>query len=180
MRITSGEHKGRRVQMPGGIRPTQNKVRKALFDILGDIQGLSFLELFAGSGAVGFEAVSRGISWLVLVEDSHSCQRAIKANIESLKSEICTLCPMEAGKAIEMFSRGKVSFDLIFLDPPYYQDSAKKTLQTLSACDILSPDGLVVVQHETKNTLPDTLGVLSLIKKARYGDTSLSFYRKKG
>jgi 16S rRNA (guanine966-N2)-methyltransferase len=84
MRIISGKYKGRRIQMPKGIRPTQDKVRKALFDILGDISGLSFLELFAGSGAVGFEAVSRGAKELILVEDNRACQLTIAKNIESL------------------------------------------------------------------------------------------------
>ena len=86
--------------MPAGIRPTQNKVRKAVFDILGDIEGLSFLELFAGSAAVGFEAVSRGVSNLTLVEYNPECLKAIRKNIESLKLKSCSLYPKEAEDAV--------------------------------------------------------------------------------
>lgn len=164
--------------MPKGIRPTQDKVRKALFDILGDIQGLSFLELFAGSGAVGFEALSRGAADLTLVETNRDCVVALKKNIESLKLGACNLLPWEAQKAIKAFNQGKRRFDLIFLDPPYYRDLAKKTLQILGAYDILAPNGLVVVQHFKKDALSKESGKLILIREARYGDTLLSFYRK--
>ena len=164
--------------MPKGIRPTQDKVRKALFDILGDIQGLSFLELFSGSGAVGFEAVSRGVTDLTLVEYNPSCLMAIRKNIESLKPKACDLYPKEAGDAIESFRKNKKKFDIIFLDPPYHKDMSKKILQMLGAYDILAPNGFVVVQHFKKEQLPKESGKLTLIKEARYGDTLLSFYRK--
>jgi len=164
--------------MPKGIRPTQDKVRKALFDILGDIQGLSFLELFSGSGAVGFEAVSRGVTDLTLVEYNPSCLMAIRKNIESLEPKACDLYPKEAGDAIEAFRKNKKKFDIIFLDPPYHKDMSKKILQMLGAYDILAPNGFVVVQHFKKEQLPKESGKLTLIKEARYGDTLLSFYRK--
>lgn len=178
MRIIAGKYKGRVIEMPRGIRPTQDKVRKALFDILGDVGGLSFLELFAGSGAVGFEAASRGVGALILVETNRDCLLAIKENMRSLKLESCDLYPLEAGKAVETFHKKKRSFDLIFLDPPYYEGLSKKTLQSLGAYDILAPNGFIVVQHFKKDGLPDKLGVLSLFKAARYGDTVLSFYKK--
>jgi len=179
MRIISGKYKGRLIKMPAGIRPTQNKVRKALFDILGDIQSLSFLELFSGSGAVGFEAVSRGVTDLTLVEYNPSCLMAIRKNIESLEPKACDLYPKEAGDAIEAFCKNKRKFDIIFLDPPYHNDMSKKILQMLGAYDILAPNGFVVVQHFKKEQLPKESGKLTLIKEARYGDTILSFYKKR-
>lgn len=178
MRINSGEYKGRRVLMPAGIRPTQDKVRKALFDILGDIEGLSFLELFAGSGAVGFEAASRGAKNLALVELNRECLLAIEKNIEALKIKSCDIYPKETDDAIKALHKGKNKFDIIFLDPPYYKGLSKKTLQTLIAYDILAPGGLVIVQHFKKDNLPDVLGDLALFRQAHYGDTCLSFYRK--
>ncbi|MBM3246424.1 MAG: 16S rRNA (guanine(966)-N(2))-methyltransferase RsmD [Candidatus Omnitrophica bacterium] len=178
MRIISGRYKGRVIQMPKGIRPTQDKVRKALFDILGDISGLSFLELFAGSGAIGLEASSRGVTDLTLVEYNPDCLLAIKKNIASLAAIACDLYPRQAEKAIRSLHKEKRKFDIIFLDPPYYQGLAKKTLQTLSDYDILAPNGLVVVQHFKKDNLPENLGVLSLFRQAKYGDTTLSFYKK--
>jgi len=193
MRIASGKYKGRIIQMPKGIRPTQGLVRKALFDILGDIEGLSFLELFAGSGAVGFEAVSRGVEDLTLVEYNRSCLMAIRKNIESLKPKACDLYPKEAGDAIEALRKNKRKFDIIFLDPPYYRpeghglasdsqshkEMSKKILQMLGAYDILAPNGFVVVQHFKKEQLPKESGKLTLIKESRYGDTLLSFFKKK-
>jgi 16S rRNA (guanine(966)-N(2))-methyltransferase RsmD len=179
MRITSGKYRGRIIDGPKHIRPTQDKVRKAVFDILGDIEGLSFLELFAGSGAVGLEAVSRGVTELALVEYNRDCQLAIKKNIESLKAKSCSLYPLEAERAIEALHKEGKTFDIIFLDPPYYKEMSKKTLQTLDACDILAPNGFIVVQHFKKDTLPEDIGNLTLLKEVKYGDTSLSFYRKK-
>lgn len=179
MRIISGKYKGRVIKMPKGIRPTQNKVRKALFDILGGMEGLSFLDLFSGSGAIGFEAISRGAAGLVLVEYDRDCLAAIKQNIESLKLESCNLYPYDALKAIESLCRNGKRFDIIFLDPPYRQETLKKALQTLAAYDILSPNGFMVAQHFKRDDLPDNLGDLTLFRQAKYGDTVLAFYRKK-
>ena len=180
MRITTGKYKARNIKMPKGIRPTQDKVRKALFDILGDIEGLSFLELFAGSGAVGLEAVSRGVETLALVEYNRDCLLAMRKNIESLKVKACSIYPQEASAAIIALQRQGRKFDIIFLDPPYHEDMAKKTLQTLSAYDILAPNGFIVVQHFKKENLPETLGVFILFKQHKYGDSMLTFYRKAG
>lgn len=105
--------------MPRGIRPTQDKVRKAIFDILGDIEGLSFLELFAGSGAVGLEAASRRAKKVILVESNRDCQIAITKNIAGLKADNCILYPQETGVAVTRLHQKKERFNLIFLDPPY-------------------------------------------------------------
>jgi 16S rRNA (guanine(966)-N(2))-methyltransferase RsmD len=179
--------------MPKGIRPTQNLVRKAIFDILGDIEGLSFLEFFAGSGAVGLEALSRGVKDLTLIEYNRDCVLAIRKNIESLKLKNCQLYPKEAEAAIKAFFNNGRKFDIIFLDPPYHNSlatpnpigwvgvppsAAKKTLQSLASCDILAPYGLIIVQHFKKEDLPAALGVLSLLKRKIYGDTVVSFYKK--
>ena len=165
--------------MPRGIRPTQDKTRKAVFDILGDIEGLSFLELFAGSGAVSFEALSRGAKIAVLIDDDPDSISSIKKNMEMLKtSESCVLYPIDSLRAIKSLHQGRKTFDIIFLDPPYCQDMVKNTLQTLEAYDILSPDGLVVAQHFKKESLPELPGVLSLLRQYTYGSTILSIFRK--
>ena len=201
MRIISGQYRGRTIKMPKGIRPTQDKVRKALFDILGDIEGLSFLELFAGSGAVGLEAVSRGVKDLTLVEHNRDCLFVLRKNIISLQLKTCNIYPLEAEKAIKNLHRDKKKFNIIFLDPPYYrglfsrprkkldnrgsgstgnfkeQPLSKKTLQILGAYDILAPHGIIVVQHFKKDSLPGAVGDLNLFRQSRYGDTVLSFYR---
>jgi 16S rRNA (guanine966-N2)-methyltransferase len=195
MRITTGKYRNRKLHMPKGIRPTQDKVRKAIFDILGDISGLTFLELYAGSGAVGFEALSRGVAELTLVECNSNSVLAIKRNIALLKAPVCKLYYLEAEKAVKLIGLDKKSFDIIFIDPPYYkgwasrqqsalevstvEPLAKKILQTLEAYDILSPNGLIVVQHSKLEQLPKDSLKFSLIKEAKYGDTWLSIFRKK-
>jgi 16S rRNA (guanine966-N2)-methyltransferase len=189
MRITTGRYRGRNIEMPKGTRPTQDKVRKALFDILGGVEGQSFLELFAGSGAVGFEALSRGASAVTLVERDSACLRVINKNAASLgAAESCVVCPWEAEKAILTFHRDARKFDIIFLDPPYHKGKAacgllpsltKKTLQTLIQYDILAPNGFVVAEHFDKDELPAASGELALVKESAYGDTLLSFYTKK-
>jgi len=202
MRIIAGKYKGKAIVLPKGIRPTQDKVREALFDILGDMEGVSFLELFAGSGAVGYEAVSRGARELTLVEYDRDCLTAIRKNIESLRPKACNFYPKEASEAIKIFHNNKSKFDIVFLDPPYYKKKfprqplacigsgsglaavniceplAKKILQMLGAYDILARNGFVVVQHFKREILPKESGRLVLIKEARYGDTVLSFYKR--
>lgn len=182
IRITTGLYKGRKIVMPLGIRPTQNITRKAIFDILGDVEGLSFLELFAGSGAVGIEAASRGVREVVLVEHNSLALEALKQNLSFVKHTSYSLIPLDAQAAIGRLAGEGRKFDIIFFDPPYRKDEgslAKKTLQTLSAYDILSPAGLIIGQHPKKESLPEQLGVLSLLKLATYGNTSLSFYKNK-
>jgi 16S rRNA (guanine966-N2)-methyltransferase len=185
MRIIAGKYKGRVFPMPKSIRPTQDKVRKALFDILGDIQGLSFLELFAGSGSVGLEALSRGAGEVVFVESNRQCQQVLERTLASLKPGNCFVFPAEAEAAVKSLKREKRQFDLIFLDPPYCKGKAdtggspsKKTLQTLSAYDILAPNGFIVVQSFKKESLPHNEGDLIMFRQSRYGDTVLSFYNK--
>ena len=181
--------------MPEGIRPTRNMVRKAIFDILGNIKDLSLLELFAGSGAVGLEAVSRGAKEVVFVENNPQVLKVLTQNLSYIlyiahvpriilegclrgrQAKCCTL-PMDAQAAVKRLAQDGRKFDIIFLDPPYYQELLKKTLQTLGAYDILSPAGLIVAQHSKKEILSERLGVLSLLKQSVYGDTLLSFYKK--
>ncbi|MCX5709206.1 MAG: 16S rRNA (guanine(966)-N(2))-methyltransferase RsmD [Candidatus Omnitrophica bacterium] len=178
MKIITGRYKGKNLVMPKGIRPTQNVVRKAIFDILGDISGLAFLELFAGTGAVGFEALSLGAAEVALVESNRGASEAIRKNIEGLKAQNCCLYPLEADEAIRVLHKEKKFFDVIFMDPPYYQDLPKKTLQTLSAYDILAPYGFLGVQHFKKDALPEEGQKLNLLKVSRYGDTFLTIYQK--
>ncbi len=175
IRITTGIYRGRPLSMPAGIRPTQQKVRKALFDILGDIEGLSFLELFAGSGAVALEALSRGAASAVLVEKEPACLDAIRENVAKLGVLNCLLLPVPVHEGMRMLSRQGKRFDIVFLDPPYGAWEPKKILQAIGEYDILGPDGLLIVQHTVSERL--SCGYY-LIKEATYGDTKLSFFRK--
>ncbi len=178
MRIISGKFKGRIINAPKHIRPTQDNVKKGLFDILGDMEGITFLELFAGSGSVGIEALSRGAESAVFVELDRTCAARLRENLLSLGLDDRAVVPGDAARAVESFNRKKALFELIFLDPPYYKDMAKKTLQMLDAYDILTAHGLIVVQHFKKDILPVNEGKLALVRQVKYGDTVLSFYRK--
>lgn len=180
--VTSGTLKGRQLAVAGGIRPTQERVRKALFDVLQQvIEGGVFLELYAGSGAVGIEALSNGACEVVFVEKDVGCQKVIKNNIAmfglGLDKADTSILSMDSLAAIDVLAEKKKQFDIIFLDPPYYGDHAKNTLQKLSSCDILAPHCTIVVEHNKKDILEVTIDKLTCFKQKRYGDTMLSFYR---
>ncbi len=178
MRILTGLYKGKRIVMPEGIRPTQDKVRKALFDIFGSLEGASLLELFAGSGAVGLEALSRGAGQVTLVEQARQCLEAIERNIRALGVRQCAVIRSSAEQALDGLRKEGSRFDIVFLDPPYHKGLSKKTLQMLGACDIVAPNGFIVVQHFKKESLPECAGDFILFKRAVYGDTVLSFYQR--
>lgn len=178
MRISTGLYKGRRLEAPAGIRPTQDNVRKAVFDILGDISSLSFLELFAGSGSVGFEALSRGARPVVFVDSQSACVRVLNRSIEALNArDACFVIGQDVSRAVQGLHRSGKKFDIVFLDPPYYADTAKNVLKTLEACDIVAPTGLVIVQHFRKDLLPLETALFIQFKQSRCGDTTLSFFR---
>ena len=149
--------------MPSGIRPTQGIARKALFDILGqDLEGITMLDLFAGSGAVGLEALSRGAKKVTFVEKDPKCAAVISENIGLLPIEKADdgarpydIVQTDAFAATKLFSRQSKSFDVVFIDPPYGRGLAKKALKTLDAYDILHPNCTVVLQHGKREILPE-------------------------
>lgn len=187
MRITGGLFRSRVIKEPRHIRPTQDKVRKSLFDILrGVISHACFLELFAGSGAVGIDALSNGAKQVIFVENDRRCCKIIEDNLrqlgllvkESDQRKNIAILATDAFKAIEVLSKENRKFDIVFLDPPYYKELAKKSLQKLVAYDILAPHALVVVEHSKKDLLAEVFSDLKCFKQTRYGDTVLSFYEK--
>ena len=170
--------------MPFGIRPTQSIARKALFDILGqDLEGMTLLDLFAGSGAIGLEAISRGAAKATMVEKDPKCVDVINENIDllSIEPNASGVLPYEiiqtdAFAAVKLFARQDKKFDVIFLDPPYGRGLAKKALKTLEGYDILHPNCTVVVQHEKREILPEKQGRFLTFRQKKYGSTTLSIY----
>lgn len=185
MRITAGEFAGRVIQAPKGplIRPTLDHVRQALFNLLGThVQGARVLDLFSGSGALGIEALSRGAAEVTFVDRSFFCIQAIEANLQTLSvaPSRFNLIRAQALTAIRRLAREEATFDLALLDPPYGHGLVRKSLNALLQYAILSAAGLVVAEHDKRDSLPPQLegknGRLILKRRQRYGDTVLTFY----
>jgi 16S rRNA (guanine(966)-N(2))-methyltransferase RsmD len=183
MRIIGGEFRSRLISMPKGveIRPTQDKVREALFNILGDISGKRVLELFAGSGAFGIEAISRGALYVTFVDNNFRCAEAIRGNLESLgvAGDRYEIIRTNALSVLSRLEKLDEKFDLVFMDPPYHEGAARKCLINVDSYDILSPTGVAVVEHFKKDSLNLELKTLVLEKERRYGDTLITFFRKR-
>ncbi len=184
MRITGGECRGRILKMPKGaqVRPTQDKVREAIFNVIkGLLPDSTILDLYAGSGAFGIEALSRGARWVIFVDDNTNCVKAIKDNLLVLgeRRKKSQVLKMDAVRSISHLEEKKQRFDIVFLDPPYHKGLLRNCLIKINACDILSQHSFVIAEHFKKQDMPENLGGISLFKQKRYGDTVISFYRKK-
>jgi len=181
MRIISGKARGRRFSLPKGssIRPTSDKIKEALFNILRPSAGKYFLDIFAGSGNIGLEALSRGAARVVFIEDNAILAGAIKKTIIALDfSERAETLTMDVRRGIhELVVRGE-RFDILFIDPPYERDLIEKTLQYLEDGKLFFDDAVVVVQHSAKETLSNTLSNHYLLTDQRkYGYTMLTFLK---
>jgi 16S rRNA (guanine966-N2)-methyltransferase len=169
MNIIGGIAKGHKIYAPDSIRPTRGKVREALFSII-DVNGKAFLDLFAGSGAVGIEALSRGAARAVFVERSRKAATYIKRNLEktNLEGEIINKSASATLESIED------TFDFIFMDPPYKTELIMKTLRKIDV--VLKKDSTIIVECPSKGELE--YNGFKTIKSKVYGDTSLTFLKK--
>ena len=162
------------------LRPTTGKVREALFDILRmEIREASFLDLYAGTGAVGIDALKEGASETVFVEESKSSARKINGLIDKLHfGERAKVITKKVLSFIEWAELNGNTFDIIFMDPPYHSDEILNALSALGTSQILNDGGVVIAEHFAKRSLPDDLNDLRKVKDYNYGDTILSFYKK--
>jgi 16S rRNA (guanine966-N2)-methyltransferase len=173
MRVVAGEYRGRRLQAPRGtsVRPTSDRVREALFSILGDIEGLRVLDLFAGSGALAIEALSRGAASATLVENDRAALDAIRANLAPLEGANAEIVRADA---LAWLGGRRGPFDLVFADPPY--SSAGKLAGALSQKlpAALSPNALIVSESDKRDPL-----VLDfpLEDERAYGHTRIAIHR---
>ena len=178
MRIVAGEFGGRRLTPPKGrkIRPTADRVREALFSMIASrVPGAAVLDLFAGTGALGLEALSRGASQAVFVDQDAAAVRLIRANVMLCGVEDrarVILSPMEA--AVTRLAAGGSRFDLVFLDPPYGLTHVERALEHLAG--VIQKDALVVAEHHAKDTLPDRWKGWLKTRERRYGDTMISLF----
>ncbi len=202
MRIISGIAKGMVLATPPGknkcIRPTSSRAREALFFILTDkIPGSTLLDLYAGTGALGLEAISRGARSVTFIDSGHISLALLKRNISTLETYLkkkapCTILKYDlrrgltnirvkiANKKKDNASEdGPYPFDLIFLDPPYDKGLAVKTLRHLDKEELLAKDGLIIAEERTKTKMPENLASLTLHDQRSYGDTGFWIYRSK-
>ena len=182
MRIIGGEYRSRPLKAPRGMttRPTLDQVREALFNILqGEIEGISMLDLYGGSGAVALEALSRGASRAVICDQSRDAVAVIRENIRSLGcSDRAVVLSGRDEQLVSRLSAAGESFDLIYLDPPYEMDPTK-LIRTMASSGLVRPGGRVIREHAA-SSLPEEVPGLVLLSTRKYRDTCLTFYRREG
>lgn len=180
MRITGGIGRGRTLKVPAGskVRPTSDKVKQALFNILGDrVPGSVFLDLFAGAGGIGIEALSRGAERVVFVDGTRESLETVKHNIE--QTGFGERAEAVLSKVEPFLKKRSGPYDIVFLDPPYTMEMLP-LLQLVASSGLLKRDAVVIAEHFKKQASPVTAGALALYREAKYGDTVLAFYTGRG
>lgn len=177
LRITGGRLRGRRVHVARGeLRPTAERVREAVFARL-DVSGAEVLDLFAGSGALGFEALSRGAASALFVDRSRRCAAAVRESIRSLGlEEVASVEVGEAVRAVERLGRAGRRFDLVLVDPPYASDELPRVLEALVSSGVLAQNSILVVEHGRRHPVAVARG-LAVLDERRYGDTVITRLR---
>lgn len=186
MRIIAGTSRGRKLLTPDGgkqnlaIRPTSDRAREALFSIIGHrVKESRVIDFFAGTGAFGLEALSRGALSAVFVDNQPDALKLIQENIERCGfSDRSLVIKRDLTKGLSFLDSAvpRNGFSLVFLDPPYSKGLALATLRRLADCTILSEDVLVIAEDNSKEVLPDEIGVFRLVDQRRYGDTGFWLY----
>lgn len=181
MRVIGGSAKGHRLKVPKGraLRPTADRVKEALFDVLPhDLSGYRVLDLFAGTGNLSVEALSRGAGEVILVDISRKAGKAIHENLHALGlSRRSRVWIAPALRTVRLLSRRGETFDLIFLDPPYEREWVGQVLRAIAQGGLLREAGVLVAEHSVREKVEGNYGPLSLQDQRRYGSSLLSFFR---
>lgn len=180
MRVITGVYRGRRLESIEGmdIRPTSDMVKESLFNILSsEIIESNFLDLFGGTGGVGIEAISRGAKHVVFIDNSIKSIKVLRKNLENLGiNDNVEVFNTDYLTAIsKLHSNGKL-FDIIFIDPPYSTGIAQRALEQINEEKILKAGGIIIVEHDLRDSMPDRVGSMAMYRDKRYGNTKLSFY----
>lgn len=179
VRVAGGTFRGRALKVPAGARPTEGRVREALFSIWREsLPGCRFLDLFAGSGVVGLEAAGRGALRVVCVDQDVQAVRAIAANAGRIGEALVETRRLALPDGLAGLAGLGGSFDLVFADPPYRFDAFEPLLLALPP--LLAPGAEVAVEHSARRQLPLTAGPLVRTGLRRYGESALAFYRAEG
>lgn len=184
MRIIAGKARGRAVSLPRGIaiRPTADRVKEAMFSLIGarvDLAGSSVLDLYAGSGALALEALSRGASAALAVDRSRRCAATIADNARRLGLDGCTVRCAAVHAALARLGAERRRFDVVLADPPY-DDDPQPVIAQVAALGLLEAAGLFVVEHRRDRQLPARCGELAQLLQRTYGDTRLTAYAVDG
>lgn len=181
LRITGGYLKGRKLalQKDDRARYTSSKVRKAIFDIIGEIEGLEALDLYSGSGSFSVEALSRGARAATCVEKDGEMARLLRSNLSSLSlDKRCLVLYMDVRYAVRRLAKEGKRYDLVFLDPPYDADFVKQTMFILAKYGVCREGGLIVVEHSKREPIRAIPDDWLLEKHKLYGDTMITVLRR--
>lgn len=182
LRLIAGEYRGLRLATLRGkrMRPTAERVREAIFNIVGfDLSGLWVLDLFAGTGAMGLEALSRGAGFVVMVDQHPAAFRLIGRNLAACGNpQNAKVYKLDLRRGLKGFTRHGYLFDLVFMDPPYGRGLSQRCLEQLGKGTLLNPAATVVSEHAIEEDLTSTYGCLQRQTVRRYGSTAVSFYRR--
>jgi len=180
MRVIGGTHRGRRLRSVGGlgVRPTSDRLRETLFNILAPkISGSRFLDICAGSGAVGIEALSRGAVAVTFIERSRPASAVIEANLTALGiTSDATTINRDAAAALKRLEQGSERFDVAFFDPPYASEVYGQVMRQLGSGDLLSAGAVVIVEHRAKAPPEAEYGKLRICREVKQGESALAFY----
>lgn len=180
MRVISGTARGRTLKAVPGMstRPTTDKVKEALFSMIGPyFEGGTALDLFAGSGGLGIEALSRGMEKAVFIDLEYKSIETIKNNLKTAGvEERAEVYKNDAERALKVLSKRGVVFDLVFLDPPYRLKTGQKLMEQLDQLRLLAGQATVVLEYESSYEYPESFGNFTLVRKSVYGETALSIY----
>jgi 16S rRNA (guanine966-N2)-methyltransferase len=180
LRIVGGELKGRKIATVKGslVRPTSEKVREAIFDILRPVViDEAFLDLFAGTGGMGIEALSQGVTRAVFIENNARVASLLRVNVTSLHLEgRAEIIPLSVARGIRLLQMRGETFRLIFLDPPYHGNMAGRSLMELSRTHLVAANGVVIAEHSSNDTVKESYGDLILDDRRQYGQTLISFF----
>lgn len=181
MRVVAGKARGLKLETIEGdsTRPTRDVVREALFSILMNyVPNCNFLDLFAGSGAIGIEALSRGAKYAMFIDLNPKCTRIIKRNLEKAKFvDLAEVYNTDYKNAINKMK--SKSFDVIYVDPPYNKEMGIDAIKRLYEADVLSGDGIIVLETDTNENVPDEILGYEKFNYKRYGRNILSLFRRK-
>ena len=181
LRVISGKARGLKLDTPKNqdVRPTTDRVKESLFNMINSyIMDSNILDLFAGTGSLGIECLSRGAKNCVFVDKSKDSINIVRSNVKKARVENeSTILNVDFKDAVKRLSTQNQKFDVLFMDPPYYENMFIECLKSIDKFNLLDEDGIIVVEHATKDLFEDSIGRLNKSREKKYGNTTLTFYK---